>query len=767
MISFMHTLLDSKKALAFIVALVLMWVTELTIILSFISSHIPFTPPVLLKDILFHYRGGFAPERELLLYASAVIIGVILFILLAWVVGKNIHRPSIISHLRRLSHVEFILSLVMVVSALTTIIKPSLGWVHGIFYVSMASAFGIKVFWPEISRWVPDIHFPSIKLPSLRFSAFMKPITWIEQWKWFDGVAIAIILMIIVIPDPEAVIAQLFMGDYFHTWDVVFMGSVYGLFKGLTPLMDMNATYGLGMVTLMYHLMQMLGGFDYVNALKVLMALGIVYYALWYLLLRRLMNNKILCLACIVMAMRLQMFIDIVIPMTWNEVQSSILRFCYDVIFFWFLYMYGKTEHRRWWLGLVCVTGLSMYHMPSTGIFLFITFLTLWGIDFLRSIVKARHIPWDNIRYLFLGAIGVMTVFFFLMYKTVDSAMLQPLFWNNLYEWTSYFSQGIFYGPLLSAFKGGEYVLTAGAIFYPLFYLGVVLYAGFQYVERGRATDRFFVLLSVYGLGLFTYYVGMSHKYLTVGLPLIFTVFWCVDCGLKKLEITWQKIIPLSILVVCVVSLWNAQLFKAYPNVVNRSANPVIDPKASIKINDKVRYFHQLSVDFPSWLKLPLNSVGETDEAFKYEDSFINHAALKSYYQTETAFSEDAGLIRSLTGPQDRVALLSSFEVMLLSKADRKPFFYYFPLLNSHPMRMRNFVVTTIFSYTQVNRCIQQLVDQKPAYIFMEKIFLTDTLPAWYGQQFEDLIGLIRYIKSAYEPYEQGKYLVAMKLKGS
>ena len=80
-------------------------------------------------------------------------------------------------------------------------------------------------------------------------------------------------------------------------------------------------------------------------------------------------------------------------------------------------------------------------------------------------------------------------------------------------------------------------------------------------------------------------------------------------------------------------------------------------------------------------------------------------------------------------------------------------------------MRMRNFMVTTIFSYPQLQQCLDQLEQQKPDHVFMERIFLTPQVPQWYGEQYEDLLALIRYVLHYYEPAETGEYLVAMKRK--
>jgi hypothetical protein len=236
--------------------------------------------------------------------------------------------------------------------------------------------------------------------------------------------------------------------------------------------------------------------------------------------------------------------------------------------------------------------------------------------------------------------------------------------------------------------------------------------------------------------------------------------------GLEKAPLFWRKRIAWGLVAASVYCLMTARLFTGYPNLLNFSRNPIVDSRTAFRVGPHlIPYFQQLFVDFPESFKLPLNSLGEKDEQLKFEKDFPDDNALKTYYAQQTAWPEDTALIRRLTPEGSRVALISSFEVLLLDKADRKPFFYYFPLINSHPMTARNFMVTELLSFPQVQKVLDQLEAQKPTYIFMERIFLTPQVPQAYFDDFPDLIILLRYVLSNYEPVEIGKFLVAMKRK--
>ena len=60
---------------------------------------------------------------------------------------------------------------------------------------------------------------------------------------------------------------------------------------------------------------------------------------------------------------------------------------------------------------------------------------------------------------------------------------------------------------------------------------------------------------------------------------------------------------------------------------------------------------------------------------------------------------------------------------------------------------------------------MDQLTMGHPKYIFMEKVFLEDKIPASYQEKNSALLTIIAYVREHYQVYRQGKYLVAMKCR--
>ena len=161
--------------------------------------------------------------------------------------------------------------------------------------------------------------------------------------------------------------------------------------------------------------------------------------------------------------------------------------------------------------------------------------------------------------------------------------------------------------------------------------------------------------------------------------------------------------------------------------------------------------------------RLPLNSLGETDERLRNEKDFAGDDDLRKYYDQEFDFSQDARLIDDLVAPQDKVALVSSFETKILMDAHRRPFFYYFPLVISRPMHMRTMVVTALYTQGHFQRTIAQIETQKPRYIFIERIFSKENIGLVNYHDGSAFLALMHYIHAHYDAYRTGHFLMALE----
>jgi hypothetical protein len=245
----------------------------------------------------------------------------------------------------------------------------------------------------------------------------------------------------------------------------------------------------------------------------------------------------------------------------------------------------------------------------------------------------------------------------------------------------------------------------------------MMIIGAFLYLSQTQMPQMFIVYLCVYGLGLYHYFIFRSgvSSYYVVCIPFIFVLCFWLQQILKSIAGQWRRII-LSVLVLLTLgALITSYLFTFYPNVLNLAG--------------------------------------------------FNFGPELAFYNKEFNFAPDAAVIDRLTSPTERVALISSYETKILMEAERKPFFYYFPMIYPEPMENLDFKGTEIITYDRMRRTLGQLENEKPQYVFIEKKLFSGQLPVAYYQHYQALTILVRYLIQQYAPYDQGQYLVALKRK--
>jgi len=724
---------------------------ELILAACALFSHVPVPVDLaFVQSIVPSYQRTFNPQRYLFLYALWIFFGTAVFVALKWLVSLVQEKQEL--NLKLFLMVHVLLAFLMGHAAFEIVAMNDPLWAWPVFWGAFTVAVLISIFWLEFLSGISFVkdHYKPLRL---------------KPWMAITAGCLCIFL-VIYMPDLKAVVAMVFMGEYFHNWDVMLFGGVYAIAHGLVPDVDVNTTYGFGVSVIVARLVNLMGGFDYARILGIIMWVGIFYYSLWFLLMRRFLASSLLALAAVLFAIRMQMFNLMMEPFIWADPMATIFRYCFDAGLFWMLWMHIQTRKVFFLAAGACVASISLFYMWTTGISMFLAFgLYAVASAFVPCLGGSKdRLQWRNHALVLASFFAWALVWF---YMAVGTHLLQANFWHNVLEYNSYFVQGVFSNVLTAPIVRGDYMLGLGGLIVPVFYLTTFLYAAGRVVDgRVAARDVFAGLLAFYGLEIHSYYMVIASQWYTIGLPVVFLSFYWLSKGLEKVPSYWRQAIAWGLIAAALWCLMTDRLFVGYPNLLNFSRNPIVDNRTEFRVGPHlVPYFNQLIVDFPESFKLPLNSLGEKDEQLKYEQDFKNQDELKSYYAKQIALPEDTALIKRLTSPDERVAVISSFEVSLLNNADRKPFFYYFPLINNRPLTMRNFMVTGLLSYTQLQRLLDQVQTQKPRYIFMERIFLTPQVPQAYFYTFPDLIILLRYVLANYEPEETGKYLVAMKRK--
>ena len=96
-------------------------------------------------------------------------------------------------------------------------------------------------------------------------------------------------------------------------------------------------------------------------------------------------------------------------------------------------------------------------------------------------------------------------------------------------------------------------------------------------------------------------------------------------------------------------------------------------------------------------------------------------------------------------------------------QANRRPFFYYFPLLAPQAVSMQTYAMTSMYTSDYLKETIEQLENEKPQWIFVQRVYLDPAAENLSEYYFPALKEVLRYVRGHYTPFSEGEYLVAMK----
>ena len=582
---------------------------------------------------------------------------------------------------------------------------------------------------------------------------------WQQRLEW----AMPLCLFILIyIPNIQAVVARNFIGEQFHHNDSFIMGPGWAYLSGQVLDVDVISQYGIGFVVVISRLAQLLGGFSYEHVMAVMVIGTLLYYLSWYFLLRQWLGSIVLVSALMLLAIKWQMFHPGVHPFVFTYGSATPMRYIYDVIYFWCVWMHIKTAKKIWLIRAAAVCGFGIYYLTSEGLYGTASFyayiLLLWALPGWRAHFRVRL--WDA--FIFIAFWG-SHIFIGTDHRRAyrNSAILEQY---RRVHWL--FHQRFGLEPMYMTLQDHKYLESLLGFILPIGYvLTLLILLGRLAFNLSKKEEWLAVVLCFYGLGTYHYYIARSTgtSYYTVILPLVFVLGFWIKTAIDSLKENQRIPIRSILLSLAAWALLTNRIFLAYPNILNVSSHPMTDLAVTLPLQDGSPYFNHLFRNFNPELKLPLNSLGGTEEGLLAESDFADDNALIAYYRKESDFTQDVQLIDSLSAHSQEIPLISGFETELLMQAHRKTFFYYFPLLITRPMRMRSFEVCSLYTTDQLAKTIAKFERVKPPYVFMEKIYMVNEVPRAFLFEYPSLIPLINYVRLHYMPVAQGEYLVALK----
>lgn len=583
-----------------------------------------------------------------------------------------------------------------------------------------------------------------------------------------DPLFLVFIVLLIYIPDPQAALAKMFVGEQFHHYDSVIMAPGWIAMSGNHIYVDNWSQYGLGMPIIVSHLASLFGGYSYLSVFCTIMGIVIVYYMLFYCLLRYWNRSILLSIAAILTAIKVQIFFSFAYPMTFTYPNGTILRSCFDIFFFMALLAHLRYHKPIFLFIASAIAGLSIFHIFTTGVDMS---FALWAY-IIMHLISPHYRKYIFTSFKDLPAIGgyfALSPFvaIFLIWLAVGHNAWTLTFWDNVVDFPRLFALGLFKAGYFRGLERKAFWDVLFGCFFPIVYVFSAVFVGILfYLGRGRYQDIFILVLSVYGLSMYHHYASMAvgNNYYMRAMPFVFIIFHWLNVLLGFLSNAARTRVSIALVCFTAFCLFTNHNFISHPNVFNVSRNPLTDPLVAEPLpGNRPYYHHQFAFNAPD-SKLSVNNIGEADERYIYRsDFFANHDEIKDHMDREFDLSQDALLISELTNDRDKVALISSFEVKILMQAKRRPYFYFFPFLESAPMYTRAFTHTFMFIKAHIQKTLNQLIHEPPEYIFMERKYLTNEVPRRYLVDSEEFLPVLNYIRVNYTPYKTGRFLVAMK----
>ena len=533
----------------------------------------------------------------------------------------------------------------------------------------------------------------------------------IPRWGYIlmDAGVILMLIVMIFAPNLDNVLARMFSYDKFYHLDSFIMAPAWGFHQGLVLNRDLNSEYSLIIPILFNGLMKINGGFSYAHAVGWMIGLCALYYFGLYGLWRYWTGSVLLSFFAVVLAIKLQFFHWGVIPLIWIYPSATPLRFLPDVFFLYFMLRFTQRLSLSWLWASAAISGLTLVWTMDVGAYMYavlgmaaVALIYEKGIKFLPQAVAVVLVPW-------LIAGGILSAFY-------GTLIGKSSFWHNTFEFAGFFLQGWGALPITEGLKDKQFFAFCLGFLIPVAYLGTLLYSLSLFVGRRSKPHLFMLLVSAYGLGLYHYFIHRSGvtSYYAVVIPLIFVLLFWAKAFLSLWEAKWQKGLGLFLCVWALVGLTTGYFFTYYPNVLNLSG--------------------------------------------------YDWAPEKKFYAENFDFKWDAQLIDGLTKDKEPVALISSFETKIFMQANRPPFFYYFPMVESEHMQGEKLRGIYLHTYDRLARTLHQFQEKKPAYVFVQSRLYEGTEAKVYEDSHEGFKQLMAYIRLHYRYEAQGQYLTALKL---
>jgi hypothetical protein len=673
---------------------------QVLIIAAMLSNQFPCHSEPIISQSFSTWSANLKIDRQLQLYQLFVLTNIILAAAFVSWGYKNLKSQLWIKSVAAYTITQAFLVAIQLFAVFKIVVYKSPHWAMYLLDIGLGSAIVTKIFWPEVSGGLKDIY------GRLRSNALPKPLV----MRSFEALALFIILGLLCVPDLGKAFSRVFLWGRFLDWDRYLVGPGWAYLNGAHLNADALSPWGAVAPSLIAGLSKLFGGFDYIHIMACCMALVIIYLLGSYLFLRFWLGSVLLGLGGLLLIIKLQLFNASAAPLIWLYPQKTCLRYLPDLFVLTALVKFSQKNNGQW-LWAACIgTGISLGYMIDTGFALLMAFYSYLIFLLIKSdlpkfvLVRFFVLPW----LVALGLLGLVQ----------GAGIADPHFWENTFEPAFRLSRGIGTIPFYDCLRSLQFFAFVMAFIIPGLYVMTILIIGaLCYFDKIRRTHILAAVISIYGLGLYPYYLWRSSldNYYAVGVPFVLVLCFWIKHSVDFVSPSARRMILIAWVVLNGAALLTNQLFIYYPNALNIAG-----------------------YDWSSEKKLT-------------QDNFD--------------FTTDAKLIEENTSKDEMVVLVSSFETQILMQAGRRSFFKWVPLIDTMHMGQPQFGGTAMQTSGELQSTLQELEQSKPGRVFVEKKLILGQLPAQYYQYYQSLTVLMLYFRQHYALAAQGQYLLELKRK--
>lgn len=625
-----------------------------TMLWLWVMSQRPFPSSAFVESLYPYFQLDVHPEWDMAAFRLAVALALIF----AFILMKCFREEVVDDEMRKRFAGWLMMSGLMLGMALQlylwSVLNPQLTWAKPLMGGIMVLAMLSRLFFNSMMRLGPMIW------EHIQFG--------MRQWVMpnLDLIMPVVIVLIIVPVSMPSLLAMIYATDQFYHLDGFVMSAIWALKQGLILNQDVISQYG-SFIPKMFKLFMDVngGGIRYENLIGVMVALTLVYWLILYAWMRRCFHHTGVAAWGILLAIKWQMFHAGVWPVIWRYGTPTVLRHFWDVGILWFLNEYLRQDKKRFLFLAAAFAGWSISYMLDTGLYIAFAlgvFIILDLASGLRKTIKSKQEIFPILLKgagagfaLLLGCVSGWTI-------STEAQWLDPTFWRNTLEHAALFLNGYGSLPLTAAIDEKQYYCFFKGLLIPLFLMGIGAWHAFRFWEKGERMALLFVTIAVYGLALYHYYINRSAftSFDVVCIPVVLLMMERL-CALTR---KWRNgILVLLFLGLCSTWIPNIQ-WQNYPNVFHASR--------------------------------PMNP------------------ALNQWLISLDTMDDDAKMIEKWTNPNERLAMVTSLDVMWLMKSKRSPYFYYTPMMESTPLHDLSIRGTYLHHQARWERTLKQMSDTPP-----------------------------------------------------